>query len=113
MECSREGMRAVQGATHFLISEYEKQGVEFDRILMWEAKPITGETIFRTVPPRWYHAYQYFNVPVSTNVTSETHPLQVQCYFTSLPCIRATPCRQQIGVCVNDICVRTLQPKRR
>lgn len=83
-------MRAVQGATHFLISEYEKQGVEFDRILMWEAKPITGETIFRTVPPRWYHAYQYFNVPVSTNVTSPDHPLQARtpicCHTVSVHC---------------------------
>ena len=67
----------MQGATHFLIKEYEKQGVQFDRMLLWEALPITGPQIFRTVPDEWYSAYQYFNVPVTTDVTSPKHPLQV------------------------------------
>lgn len=68
----------LQGETHFLIREYERQGIEFSHMLMWEAKQVTGDTIFSTVPDRWYHAYQYFNVPVSTEVASQTHPLQAR-----------------------------------
>ena len=67
----------MQGQTHFLIREYEQQGVEFAHMLMWEAEQVTGDVIFETVPERWYHAYQFFDQPVSTNVSSEAHPLQV------------------------------------
>ena len=66
----------MQGETHYLVRQYEKQGIEFNRMLMWEAKQVTGDVIFKTVPERWYHAYQYFNQPISTNVTSDAHPLK-------------------------------------
>lgn len=67
----------LQGETHHLIRTYEAQGIDFDRMLLWEGKPVTGEVIFESVPEHWYHAYQYFNVYVSANTSSEAHPLQV------------------------------------
>jgi hypothetical protein len=70
-------MLELQASPHHLIKGYERAGVNFDRILGWEAAQVGGNTIFAQVPERWYHAYQFFDIPVTTDVNSEGHPLQV------------------------------------
>ena len=66
-----------QGRPFFLLSAYEYRGVLFDRILLWEAEQATGSVIFSKVPKRWFHAYQFFNVPVTLNSGDDDYPLNV------------------------------------
>lgn len=74
---TRRPTRTVMQEPHYLIKQYEKAGVDFNRMLLWEAAQVTGETIFQTVPERWHHAYQFFDIPVTADVQSPAHPLQV------------------------------------
>ena len=70
-------VRGGQGQDHFILREYENKGLTFDRMLLWEAEQVGGEVIFRHVPKRWHYAYQFFNVPVTGDVSAPEHPLNV------------------------------------
>ena len=67
----------LQGRDHYILRSYESNGISFDRMLLWEAKQVGGDIIMESVPKRWYHAYQFFNVLVSTDVDAEDHPLNL------------------------------------
>jgi hypothetical protein len=67
----------LQGIDHYIVKSYESRGIEFDRMLLWEAEQVGGETIFQYVPKRWYHAYQFFNIKVGMDANAEEHPLNV------------------------------------
>lgn len=56
---------------------YERNGIDFNRMLLWEAKQINGNEIFSKVPAEWYPAFQYFDIPVTSDVSSLTHPLHI------------------------------------
>lgn len=67
-----------QGNTPYgIIKGYEERGIHFDRMLMWEAEQVSGKVIFKHVPSRWYHAWQFFDLPVTTNTRATEHPLNV------------------------------------
>lgn len=61
----------------WMLKNYEKRGVTFDRHLMWEAKPRMGPHIINEVPARFRNAYQYFNIPASADVHSPLNPLNM------------------------------------
>ena len=67
----------MQGQNHYILRTYESNGISFDRMLLWEAEQVGGEVIMKFVPKRWYHAYQFFNVLVSTDVDANDHPLNL------------------------------------
>jgi hypothetical protein len=56
---------------------YRKNGVKFDRYLMWEATPMSDSDIFGQLPPELWHKYQYFNVPASSDITNPASPINV------------------------------------
>jgi hypothetical protein len=54
---------------------YRKNGVKFDRYLMWEATPMSDSAIFKELPPELWHKYQYFNLPASSDITNAASPI--------------------------------------
>ena len=61
----------------FLIDSYMRNGISFDRMLLWEAKQMNGNQIFAKVPRELLAKYQYFNIPVDTNFSDPGHPFSV------------------------------------
>eukprot|EP00877_Chromochloris_zofingiensis_P014514 jgi/Chrzof1/9316/UNPLg00285.t1 len=61
----------------WLIEAYSRRGIEFDRILMWEAKRTDPSLLFAEVPKQLMGAYQYFNVPISADVHDLASPLSI------------------------------------
>jgi hypothetical protein len=57
----------VQGQGWFVRS-YERLGLPFDRLLLWEAAPMPPAKIYDKVPPAMLRKYQYFNIPVSDGI---------------------------------------------
>ena len=60
----------------FFFEGYERNGIHFDRALLWEADTHAPGDIFKVVPKRLFHAYQYFNIPASVEL-KEDHPLLI------------------------------------
>lgn len=42
----------------WMLTNYERRGITFDRILLWEAKQMDGTRIHKDVPEKLYPAYQ-------------------------------------------------------
>ena len=60
----------------WFVSEYRKRGLEFDRVLAWEANPYTPQQIF-AMPPRDLDRLSYMNVPVNTTPGALHNPLRM------------------------------------
>ena len=58
----------------WLIEQYAAAGVQFDRVLAWEAKPHTAREIWASVPLSAKAVLSYYNVPVSADRASSDHP---------------------------------------
>lgn len=56
---------------------YAKQGIAFDRYLLWEAYPILPTEVFKNVPKAELEKYQYYNIPVTADTTDEAHPINI------------------------------------
>jgi len=56
---------------------YKQRGIEFDRLLMWEAKETPVSEIFSSLPKDLWHKYQYFNWPASSNASDQSSPLNI------------------------------------
>jgi hypothetical protein len=69
----------------FLVEAYAEHGITFDRILLWDDTVRNPRQLFRQLPKRMFHAYQFFNIPVTANVTDEDHPLSILQQITT-PC---------------------------
>lgn len=61
----------------WFVNTYRGHGVNFDRILLWEAKVHDPKSIFYTLPRELWHKYQYFNVPASSNVSDPSSPIAI------------------------------------
>lgn len=62
-------------AQQFLIETYQRLGIHFDRMLLWEPNVTQGD-IFQVVPPQLLPQYQYFSFGGSTG-DNNTNPLVV------------------------------------
>ncbi len=56
---------------------YESNGLEFVRMLMWEVAPQKPAELLAQVPAKYYHAYQYYNVPASADINDPKNPLNL------------------------------------
>ena len=56
---------------------YKQRGIEFDRLLMWEAKLTPVSDIFSSLPKDLWNKYQYFNWPASSNSSDPSSPLRI------------------------------------
>lgn len=56
---------------------YQQQGIAFDRYLLWEARPKDPAAVFKHVPKGDMHKYQYFNVPVTSDTSDPSNPVNI------------------------------------
>ena len=56
---------------------FKRHGLEFDRLLLWEAEPTPVSAIFSSLPKDLWHKYQYFNWPASSNSSDPSSPLRI------------------------------------
>ena len=61
---------------NWFIDTYRQHGIEFDRVIGWEARVYQPERIFEHVPKDVLPRYTYFNVPVNSSKDSEQNPLR-------------------------------------
>eukprot|EP00798_Chlamydomonas_sp_ICE-L_P025264 gene25265-10915_t len=57
----------------WIVESYKKRGIKFDRLLMWEAGATDPAEIFKSVPAELQHAYQFFIIPMRTDLKWEGH----------------------------------------
>eukprot|EP01065_Artemidia_motanka_P032646 TRINITY_DN39637_c0_g1_i1.p1 TRINITY_DN39637_c0_g1~~TRINITY_DN39637_c0_g1_i1.p1 ORF type:complete len:413 (+),score=88.71 TRINITY_DN39637_c0_g1_i1:59-1240(+) len=58
----------------WFVDTFARRGIEFDRILAFEATPIDPAKYWSRVPPRLRPRVSFYNVPVSTNHSSGRNP---------------------------------------
>ena len=61
---------------NWFIDTYRQRGIEFDRIIGWEARVYPPERIFKHVPKDVLPRFTYFNVPVNSSKDSAQNPLR-------------------------------------
>lgn len=59
----------------WMLLHYEERGIRFHRHLLWEARPINHQQLFKDIPTRFHNAYQIFNTPASLD--SDRNPLNI------------------------------------
>jgi hypothetical protein len=60
----------------WFVETYARQGINFDRILAWEATVINPSKIYESVPDEVLANLTYFNVPADPAVDSKHNPLR-------------------------------------
>jgi hypothetical protein len=61
----------------WMYDAFKRGGLEFDRLLLWEATVINDTVLLGMVPPQLQYKYQYFNIPVGLDPSAPNHPLQM------------------------------------
>ena len=61
----------------WFVDQYINKGFKLGRIVMWEAGPHSPSSIFSDVPTDVISNYQFFNMPVTSDFTSNMHPWKV------------------------------------
>ncbi|WIA15628.1 hypothetical protein OEZ85_002255 [Tetradesmus obliquus] len=57
---------------------YARRGIDMDRLLLWEAKPVSPPSaIFAELPKELLHRYQYFNIPAITDYSDASHAVRM------------------------------------
>jgi hypothetical protein len=82
------GATTLQPAPHeagqgWLFSAYKRQGIAFDRFLLWEAKPQDPKAVFQHVSKADIHKYQVRLLPWHTRQTGEKDMCSLQCVLAS------------------------------
>lgn len=67
----------------WLFSAYKRQGIAFDRFLLWEAKPQDPKAVFQHVSKADIHKYQVRLLPWHTRQTGEKDMCSLQCVLAS------------------------------
>lgn len=63
------------GCQKWFVDSYKKIGMEFDRIIGWEAKPLNHLEYWSKIPDDLKHKIQLFNIPASSDTDSSNNPL--------------------------------------
>jgi len=61
----------------WFVESFAKSGIEFDRILVWEATPMKPKQLFEEYPLRVLSKLSYFNVPINASPSALHNPLRV------------------------------------
>jgi hypothetical protein len=69
------GTSDFQTSLAYIIAQYGNLGIQFDRIWAWEAE--TKPEYWKTVSESIQGNLHFYNTPVSSNVKSMAHPLQI------------------------------------
>jgi hypothetical protein len=66
------------GCERWFIDAYRARGIEFDRIIAWEAVPVDHHMLWRSAegyPPELHSRVTYYNTPISDDAVSADNPL--------------------------------------
>lgn len=61
----------------WFFNAYKRQGITFDRFLLWEAVTRAPAEVFKNVPKADMHKYQYFNIPVTPDTADLSNPVNI------------------------------------
>jgi hypothetical protein len=61
----------------WFFNAYKRQGITFDRFLLWEAVARAPAEVFQNVPKADMHKYQYFNIPVTPDSADMSNPVNI------------------------------------
>jgi hypothetical protein len=61
----------------WFVDQFSSRGINFDRILAWEAKPMSDEKIYEAVPPKVVNKLTYFNIPADPSPGAKHNPLRI------------------------------------
>jgi hypothetical protein len=62
----------------WFVRQYQQRGIDMDRMLLWEAAPVTPPSkVYDQLPKELLHKYQYFNIPAITDITQASHPVRM------------------------------------
>jgi hypothetical protein len=67
----------MKNPTVYLMEIFRKFGLPFDHIYAFEMTPIAPEPVYAKLPKEFVHAYHWINLPVSSDLRSKLHPLQM------------------------------------
>jgi hypothetical protein len=56
---------------------YSKRGIDFDQIYAWEYSLIEPAYFWKLVPPKVFPFLHFFNIPVTSNISSSSHILRM------------------------------------
>jgi len=56
---------------------YNDAGAKFTRFILWEAIKHDPVDVLKLLPKELMHAYQYFNIPATTDITDPSNPVNV------------------------------------
>jgi hypothetical protein len=56
---------------------YKSRDIEFNRILLWDSQQVTDADIFKYLPPKLWHTYQYYNLPATFDADNLTSPFHI------------------------------------
>lgn len=84
-------------------SAYRRQGISFDRFLLWEAVTQNPADVYKNVPKADMHKYLYFNIPVTPDATDPSNPVQMLkvCVFMLCGFLVAAAAKQKIVMAVH------------
>ena len=63
------------GETKFFVDRYRQNGIEFDHIYGWEAKPIEPSMYWEHVPDEMKHKMTFYNVPAPKEADEALNPI--------------------------------------
>ena len=66
----------TSGSLKFMVDEYGRRGIRFDRILAWEATEHTARSTYEPMPASSFDIMSYHNVPVNTTVGDKYNPIR-------------------------------------
>lgn len=61
----------------WFVDTYAAQGIIFDRLLLWEVKPIQPADFFSEVPLEVYGKVSYYNVPAQMSLNAPGNPIRI------------------------------------
>ena len=65
------------GSLGWFPHKYAQVGVQFDRILAWEARSVSRFALWNSIPPAIVPVLSYFNVPCTANPNASHNPWRV------------------------------------
>eukprot|EP01040_Poterioochromonas_malhamensis_P001545 gene1545-1635_t len=71
------GSYTFDSSIMWFLCSYLQRGIDFDQIYGWEYTLIEPNFYWKRVPPRLLPFFHFFNIPITTNITSSAHVLRI------------------------------------
>jgi len=71
------GTSRFDSSLWFFTCSYSQVSIEFDRLFGWEVTLLEPTDFWEKVPPRWKEKYDFYNFPISADITSKANPFHL------------------------------------